>query len=214
MKYHADAASLFAHLDGTTTWDTVLLESADFTTRSGIQSVAVLRALGRFGFLAGGFAYDYLETFETLPAVAEGTNTYPDYQFVPAEALRRINHQSQSATLSGVGIDALAERIDAAPPTPLRSSEGVGGTLVAHADTPDAQFRHRLPGRLRGVPPTARHQSFAVHVLPAGRRYARSCSCGPTRRKSRSTRCSWTSRATTSPASLSPTPGGSPSCCR
>ena len=47
VKYHADAASLFAHLGGTTTRDTVLLESADITTRSGIQSVAVLRAAVR-----------------------------------------------------------------------------------------------------------------------------------------------------------------------
>ena len=44
VKYHADAANLFAHLGGTTTPDTILLESADITTRSGIQSVAVLRA--------------------------------------------------------------------------------------------------------------------------------------------------------------------------
>ena len=209
VKYHADAASLFAHLGGTTNQDTVLLESADITTRSGIQSVAVLRAavrvtcsdshvhvepltsfgrtvadrvqeqlgeyhvgeniyafprvaaavvadererltatstvevlraLSRFGFLAGGFAYDYLETFEALPDVADGANTYPDYQFVLAEVLLRIDHQSQTATLSGVGIDAFAERIDAASPPPLRSSEGPGGTLVAHADIPDAQF--------------------------------------------------------------------------
>ena len=209
VKYHADAASLFAHLGGTTTRDTVLLESADITTRSGIQSVAVLRAavrvtcsgshvhvepltsfgrtvadrvreqlgehhvgenvyafppvaaavvadererltatstvevlhaLSRFGFLAGGFAYDYLETFEELPAVADGANTYPDYQFVLAEVLLRIDHQAQTATLSGIGIDALAERIDAASPPPLRSSAGPGGTLVARADIPDAQF--------------------------------------------------------------------------
>ena len=44
VRYHADAASLFAHLGGTTTPDSVLLESADITTRSGLQSVAVLRA--------------------------------------------------------------------------------------------------------------------------------------------------------------------------
>lgn len=206
VKYHADAASLFAHLGGTTNQDTVLLESADITTRSGIQSVAVLRAavrvtcsgihvhvepltafgrtvaaqlweqlgeyhvgesvyaftpssaadererltatstvevlraLSRFGFLAGGFAYDYLETFEELPAVAAGANTYPDYQFVLAEVLLRIDHQAQTATLSGIGIDALAERIDAASPPPLRSSAGPGGTLVARADIPDATF--------------------------------------------------------------------------
>lgn len=206
VKYHADAANLFAHLGGTTTRDTVLLESADITTRSGIQSVAVLRAavratcsgdrvrvepltsfgrtvadrvreqlgeyhvsddvyafpsaaadnererltatstvamlraLSTFGFLAGGFAYDYLETFEALPIVADGSNTYPDYQFVLAEVLLRIDHQSHTATLSGVGIDALAERIDAASPSEIAPAALPGGTLTAHADIPDAQF--------------------------------------------------------------------------
>ena len=44
VAYHADASALFAHLGGTTLTDTVLLESADITTKSGLQSVAVLGA--------------------------------------------------------------------------------------------------------------------------------------------------------------------------
>ena len=210
VKYHADAANLFAHLGGTTTPDTILLESADITTRSGIQSVAVLRAalrvtcsgervrvepltsfgrtvadrvreqlgeyhvgsdtyafpaaaaaasanererltatstvevlraLSTFGFLAGGFAYDYLETFEALSAVAEGANTYPDYQFVLAEVLLRIDHQSQTATLTGFDLEEFAERIDAASPSPPRTpAQRPGGTLTARADIPDTQF--------------------------------------------------------------------------
>ena len=44
MRYHEDVASLFAHIGGLDVQDAVLLESADITTRNGLQSVAVLRA--------------------------------------------------------------------------------------------------------------------------------------------------------------------------
>ena len=170
VRYHEDVASLFAHVGGLDAEDSVL-ESADITTRNGLQSVAVLRASVRvtctgnrvtvepltpsgevitadlgleeyrvgegvyefpasmaadererltapssadvlralttrasygnedFPFLAGGFAYDYLETFEDLPRVADGANTYPDYQYVLAEVLLRIDHQSQTCLL-------------------------------------------------------------------------------------------------------------------
>lgn len=35
VRYHEDVASLFAHIGGLDATDTVLLESADITTRSG-----------------------------------------------------------------------------------------------------------------------------------------------------------------------------------
>ena len=44
VRYHEDVASLFAHVGGLDAEDSVLLESADITTRNGLQSVAVLRA--------------------------------------------------------------------------------------------------------------------------------------------------------------------------
>ena len=44
VRYHKDVASLFAHIGGLDADDSVLLESADITTRNGLQSVAVLRA--------------------------------------------------------------------------------------------------------------------------------------------------------------------------
>ena len=77
---------------------------------TAISSVEVLRALTThanygnedFPMLAGGFAFDYLETFEELPRVSEGVNTYPDYQFVLAEVLLRVDHQSKTAYLAGV----------------------------------------------------------------------------------------------------------------
>ncbi|UIZ92128.1 anthranilate synthase component 1 [Corynebacterium sp. CNCTC7651] len=230
VRYHENASSLFAHLGGTAATDAVLLESADITTRSGLQSVAVLRSSLRvtcngtrvtvqpltasgevlaaavreqlaeyaagdnvyefpvpavedererltatssvevlralttragygsaagedadFPMLVGGFAFDYLETFETLPQVGEGPNTYPDYQFALAEVLLRIDHQTQTAYLAGVdaageGIDLseLAATIDAADPDDAHAytpAEHPGARLNAEADIKDDAFR-------------------------------------------------------------------------
>ncbi|WJY69126.1 anthranilate synthase component 1 [Corynebacterium auris] len=221
VRYHADASGLFAHLGGTSAEGAVLLESADITTKSGLQSVAVLsaslrvtcdgervtvepltpsgevlaadlgarlsgyavgenaysfpppaaadererltapssadvlRALttragyleGDFPFLAGGMAFDYLATFETLPEVAESANTYPDFQFVLAETLLRIDHRSGTAYLAGIAFDGttpdlreIASAIDAASPQPAQTPGG-GGTLTVNADVTDERFR-------------------------------------------------------------------------
>ncbi|RUO19283.1 anthranilate synthase component 1 [Aliidiomarina iranensis] len=53
-------------------------------------------------FLAGVFAYDLLATFEQLPAVAEGINDCPDYQFYLAETLLIMDHAAQQTELLGV----------------------------------------------------------------------------------------------------------------
>ncbi|WKD58413.1 Anthranilate synthase component 1 [Corynebacterium capitovis DSM 44611] len=222
VTYHADASSLFAHLGGTDAPDSVLLESADITTKSGLQSVAVLsaslrvtcngprvtvepltpsgevaaerlgeqlsacaagentyefpappadadewerltavssvaalRALttdagyheGDFPFLAGGIAFDYLSTFEQLPEVSESANGYPDYQFVLAERLLRVDHQTRTAYLTGIALDgttpdlsALAEQINDAEPV---RAEAVARTIpvTVTASVTDEGFR-------------------------------------------------------------------------
>ncbi|WP_147680395.1 anthranilate synthase component 1 [Actinomyces ruminicola] len=65
--------------------------------------------------VAGAFAFDYLATFETLPEVAMGANTCPDYLFYDARIILVIDHPTRSATLVGASVDAadLADRIDA-----------------------------------------------------------------------------------------------------
>lgn len=234
VRYHEDASSLFAHLGAADATDSVLFESADITTKSGLNSVAVLESSlrltcdgdtvtaeplspsgdyfaerlasqlaefhegsGRFTFppsdaaderarlsavssvevlralttdagysgeanvlpmLAGGFAFDYLATFEELPAVGESINTYPDFQFVLAEVVLTINHQERTAKLHGVaagsGVDTLSSRLDALvdaiaaaepgaehayEPTPTESS-----TLTVEVDITDDKFRSQV----------------------------------------------------------------------
>ena len=226
VRYHEDASSLFASIVGTDMTDAVLLESADITTKSGLQSVAVLGASLRvtcngpdvtveplsadgeaiadrlhsqlnefatgqrtFSFpvsgaadererltapssadvlraltinagysdtehstlpmLVGGFAFDYLATFEDLPTVADSTNTYPDYQFILADIVLTIDHRAGTARLTGVDggegdvdkrMREMAALIDAAaPPAPLSSRSE--GALRAEASVDDADFR-------------------------------------------------------------------------
>ena len=43
VRYHENAARLFAHLGGTVADDAVLLESADIASKEGLHSVMVLR---------------------------------------------------------------------------------------------------------------------------------------------------------------------------
>lgn len=64
---------------------------------------------------AGVVAFDYLATFETLPDVAMGLNTCPDYVFYDARILLVIDHPTKSATLVGASLDEadLDERIGA-----------------------------------------------------------------------------------------------------
>lgn len=77
---------------------------------------------------AGVVAFDYLATFETLPAVAPGANTCPDYVFYDARIILVIDHPTREATLVGASVDptdlegrlsALAAAIDAVDETTL-----------------------------------------------------------------------------------------------
>ena len=64
---------------------------------------------------AGVFAFDYLSTFESLPEVAQGANTCPDYLFYDARIILVVDHPTKEATLVGASVDAadLERRMDA-----------------------------------------------------------------------------------------------------
>ncbi|MDO4911083.1 MAG: anthranilate synthase component 1 [Corynebacterium sp.] len=231
VRYHEDASALFAYLGGTERIDAVLLESADITSKAGIQSVMILkgsvrvtchgrtvtptpltdtggriverlwdqlsefrsesqrnsfefprvelsdererlkapstiaplRALqldpgykdAQMPFIAGGFAFDFLETFEDLPSVAEGPNAFPDYEFLVAEVLLTIDHEHNTAELVTVTLDGdtadlerFAQMIDEATDEDLAGSVAKNttaaeatGKIQAIASISDADFR-------------------------------------------------------------------------
>ena len=90
---------------------------------------------------AGAFAFDYLSTFESLPEVAQGANTCPDYLFYDARIILVVDHPTQEATLVGASVDAvdLERRVDAlagAIDTAADAAEQAPASPTAAADSP------------------------------------------------------------------------------
>ena len=254
VKYHADGGALLAHLaqlglvdtvqDGSRPTNTVLLESADITSKQHLTTIAVLAASAQITcmgdtvtlkaldttdgpqalksvaqdlssavthqsdselvlhlpsvaedsaeeharlrerstmeplriltdqvvahphlpLVAGAVAFDYLGTYESLPSVADGANTCPDYLFFNARIILVVDHPTGSCQLVGASLDAaqLSAQMDAleaainelpaqapsapaeqtAPATPAQAAPAQQTTLTASAQqaaTPEAQ---------------------------------------------------------------------------
>ncbi|MFP7365425.1 anthranilate synthase component 1 [Corynebacterium callunae] len=156
---------LSAYHNGDNTFTFPVSEAVDERERlTATSTIEVLRKLqfesevqeSGLPLLMGGFAFDYLETFEALPAVEESINTFPDYQFLLAEIVLDINHEEQTAQLIGVSSDPdaleaelnqLATLIDDALPGSEHAYQVTlheGDTLRVHADIPDAEFRKQI----------------------------------------------------------------------
>lgn len=65
--------------------------------------------------VAGAVAFDYLGTYESLPSVADGANTCPDYLFFNARIILVVDHPTGSCQLVGASFDAaqLGAQMDA-----------------------------------------------------------------------------------------------------
>ena len=101
---------------------------------------------------AGAFAFDYLSTFESLPEVAQGANTCPDYLFYDARIILVVDHPTQEATLVGASVDAadLERRMEAlaAAIDGIEDPAGSADTAVeapAPAGGPDSPVLHAVP---------------------------------------------------------------------
>lgn len=117
-------------------------------------------------FLGGGFAYDYLATFEELPEVKPGANTYPDYEFLVAQTVLAVDHLQGTAHLEGWNIDdkRLREELDylASLPAAARSAAPQKEKIRAVADVDDPGFRagvDKLKGNI--------HAGDIYQVVPA-----------------------------------------------
>ena len=96
---------------------------------------------------AGAFAFDYLSTFESLPEVAQGANTCPDYLFYDARIILVVDHPTQEATLVGASVDAaeLERRLDA-----LAAAINTAADAAEHSPAPpevaaDSAVLHAVP---------------------------------------------------------------------
>lgn len=134
-------------------------EHARLRERSTIEPLRILTdqvvAHPHLPLVAGAVAFDYLGTYESLPSVADGANTCPDYLFFNARIILVVDHPSGSCQLVGASFDAaqLSAQMDAleaainelpaqapsapaeqaAPATPAQATPAQQTTLTASA---------------------------------------------------------------------------------
>ena len=134
-------------------------EHARLRERSTMEPLRILTdqvvAHPHLPLVAGAVAFDYLGTYESLPPVADGANTCPDYLFFNARIILVVDHPTGSCQLVGASLDAaqLSAQMDAleaainelpaqaasapaeqaAPATPAQAAPAQQTTLAASA---------------------------------------------------------------------------------
>ena len=95
---------------------------------------------------AGVVAFDYLATFETLPEVAMGDNTCPDYLFYDARIILVIDHPTARATLVGASLDEpdLAGRLDELAAA-IDAFDDAGGSAASAHPAASGGVVHAVP---------------------------------------------------------------------
>lgn len=135
-------------------------EHARLRERSTMEPLRILTdqvvAHPHLPLVAGAVAFDYLGTYESLPSVADGANTCPDYLFFNARIILVVDHPTGSCQLVGASLDAaqLSAQMDAleaainelpaqAASAPVEQAAPVQQTTLAasaqQAATPEAQ---------------------------------------------------------------------------
>lgn len=136
-------------------------EHARLRERSTMEPLRILTdqvvAHPHLPLVAGAVAFDYLGTYESLPSVADGANTCPDYLFFNARIILVVDHPTGSCQLVGASLDAaqLSAQMDAleaainelpaqAPSAPAEQAAPAQQTTLAasahqQAATPEAQ---------------------------------------------------------------------------
>lgn len=135
-------------------------EHARLRERSTMEPLRILTdqvvAHPHLPLVAGAVAFDYLGTYESLPSIADGANTCPDYLFFNARIILVVDHPTGSCQLVGASLDAaqLSAQMDAleaainelpaqAPSAPAEQAAPAQQTTLApsaqQAATPEAQ---------------------------------------------------------------------------
>lgn len=136
-------------------------EHARLRERSTMEPLRILTdqvvAHPHLPLVAGAVAFDYLGTYESLPSVADGANTCPDYLFFNARIILVVDHPTGSCQLVGASLDAaqLSAQMDAleaainelpaqAPSAPVEQAAPAQQTTLAasahqQAASPEAQ---------------------------------------------------------------------------
>lgn len=135
-------------------------EHARLRERSTMEPLRILTdqvvAHPHLPLVAGAVAFDYLGTYESLPSVADGANTCPDYLFFNARIILVVDHPTGSCQLVGASLDAaqLSAQMDAleaainelpsqAPSAPAEQAapaQAAEDTITAYPTMSDADF--------------------------------------------------------------------------
>lgn len=98
---------------------TATTETERLTALSSMEALRMLSAGAtvpgedNLPLLMGGWAFDYLASFEELPTVPDGPNTFPDYHFIVGQIILNIDHQAGTAELIGLATTEEEEHIRA-----------------------------------------------------------------------------------------------------
>ena len=139
-------------------------EHARLRERSTMEPLRILTdqvvAHPHLPLVAGAVAFDYLGTYESLPSVADGANTCPDYLFFNARIILVVDHPTGSCQLVGASLDAaqLSAQMDAL--------EAAINELPAQA--PSAPAEQAAPAQQTAQAPSAQQAaSLEAQATPA-----------------------------------------------
>lgn len=161
-------------------------EHARLRERSTMEPLRILTdqvvAHPHLPLVAGAVAFDYLGTYESLPSVADGANTCPDYLFFNARIILVVDHPTGSCQLVGASLDAaqLSAQMDAleaainelpaqAPSAPAEQAAPAQQAAAPEAQTtltPSAHQQAASP-EAQATPAASAHQQAAEGTITA-----------------------------------------------
>ena len=154
-------------------------EHARLRERSTMEPLRILTdqvvAHPHLPLVAGVVAFDYLGTYESLPSVADGANTCPDYLFFNARIILVVDHPTGSCQLVGASLDAaqLSAQMDALEaainelPAPAEQTPSAPAEQPAQQTTPAASAQQQAASPEAQATPAASAQQTAEDTITA-----------------------------------------------
>lgn len=146
-------------------------EHARLRERSTMEPLRILTdqvvAHPHLPLVAGAVAFDYLGTYESLPPVADGANTCPDYLFFNARIILVVDHPTGSCQLVGASLDAaqLSAQMDALEAAinalPAQAQQTASAQQAAAQTTPAASAQQATAPAEQTTQAASAHQQAA-----------------------------------------------------
>ena len=153
-------------------------EHARLRERSTMEPLRILTdqvvAHPHLPLVAGAVAFDYLGTYESLPSVADGANTCPDYLFFNARIILVVDHPTGSCQLVGASLDAaqLSAQMDALEAAinelPAQAPSAQQAATPEAPATPAASAHQQAASpEAQATPAASAHQQAAEDTITA-----------------------------------------------